>query len=236
MREIANENRQERHNRSATDHNATATPRKTPQRPACVRPRIYASSPRTRRLQTKQEKHQSVDQGREAARFNTHGHEVNDEVGNLVGFSGEVEVALELQGLVPLAHALVVLHRLGRHLVPPHGNTEPPGANTHTRTGKKIARKITRPTCDKNGLSHSTQDTVDPHQSVEAGLLGLWDGSRKEKKQLRHQKRGVVYSQQRRRQEETRVRGTYCTADKESFITCAEMSLARGSFPTTTRT
>lgn len=51
-----------------------------------------------------------------------------DEVGDVVRVGGEIKVALEVQGLVPLAHALVVLHRLGRQLVPPHRDSKPPAA------------------------------------------------------------------------------------------------------------
>lgn len=70
----------------------------------------------------------------------TYTHEVYDEVWNLCRIARKRKVASQLQRLVPLADAVLVVHRLCRHLVPPHRDLHPPacrqGKARHTRGGE----------------------------------------------------------------------------------------------------
>ena len=77
--------------------------------------------------------------------ISTHCHEMYDHVGDLVRVGGEHEVALQLQGLVPLADTVFVLRRLCRHQVPTDRYPQPPDTNKTDKTDetrRRADRKI----------------------------------------------------------------------------------------------
>lgn len=57
----------------------------------------------------------------------THRHEVDHDVWNLIWVRRQKEVTLDLEFLVPFADALLIVDGLRDRLVPSHRNLDPPG-------------------------------------------------------------------------------------------------------------